>query len=401
MKVTKILAIFGTRPEAIKMAPVVKQLKTYPEKVHVQVCVTGQHRQMLDQVLGLFAISPDYDFNLMQANQTPNYVASQVLLHLDNLLGEVKPDWILVQGDTTTVMAAAVAAHNRRVKIGHVEAGLRTYDRNNPFPEEMNRVVTDHVSDLHFAPTGQAARNLLQEGIRETSIHVTGNTVIDALQWVVRQPATPDVEDLLHRVGVTNNHKVGSASTQATASHTSGERVLILVTAHRRENFGQPIRNICHALQLLSERGDVQIIYPVHMNPNIREPVHELLGESPGITLLSPVDYLTLVHLMKHSHLILTDSGGIQEEAPSLGVPVLVLREATERPEAVEAGAARLVGTDAQQIFKQSQLLLDDATTYNRMSKARNPYGDGLAAERIAQVLIEGTCQPFQENRIG
>ncbi|HSF81092.1 MAG TPA: UDP-N-acetylglucosamine 2-epimerase (non-hydrolyzing) [Anaerolineales bacterium] len=401
MKALSILAIFGTRPEAIKMAPVVKQLERYPEKLHVQVCVTGQHRQMLDQVLSLFSITPDYDFNLMQANQTPNYVASQVLHHLDTLLGEVKPDWILVQGDTTTVMAAAIAAHNRRVKVGHVEAGLRTYDRNNPFPEEMNRVVTDHISDLHFAPTPQAARNLLQEGIRKDSIHITGNTVIDALQWVVRQPATTELEQLLYRVGVKNNNKSEGAPAQAAAAHSPTEKSLILVTAHRRENFGQPIRDICRALQLLSERGDVHIVYPVHMNPNIREPVHELLGSAPGITLLAPVDYLTLAHLMKHSRLILTDSGGIQEEAPTLGVPVLVLREATERPEAVKAGAACLVGTDAEQIFSQVQALLEDATAYNRMSKAVNPYGDGLAAHRIAQVLMEGNCQPFQEEQLG
>lgn len=396
MKPLRILVIFGTRPEAIKMAPVIHQLKRERRRIDVRVCVTGQHRQMLDQVLELFSIVPDYDFDLMQAGQTPNYVASQVLHKLDTLLGELQPDWILVQGDTTTVMASAIAAHNQRVKVGHVEAGLRTYDRNNPFPEEMNRVVTDHISDLHFAPTGQAALNLKREGFTDKSIFITGNTVIDALQWVVRQPIPTELEKLLEQLEVSPTNNVESQQFESSPGNRKHRRSVILVTAHRRENFGEPIQQICHALRAIAERGDVHIVYPVHLNPNINEPVHRLLGDHTGITLLPPVDYLALVHLMKNSRIILTDSGGIQEEAPTFGIPVLVLRERTERPEAIDAGVARLVGTNDENIYAQVQSLLDDDLAYAHMSEAVNPFGDGRASERITSVLLDGGCQPFQ-----
>lgn len=379
MNPIKVLVIFGTRPEAIKMAPVVQELERRSPEVELSVCVTGQHRQMLDQVLDLFHIRPNFDLEIMRENQTPSQVAARVLLALDDLLADVTPDWALVQGDTTTVMAASIACHHRRVKVGHVEAGLRTYDRANPFPEEMNRVVADHVSDLHFAPTRRSRMNLLQEGIAPSKIFVTGNTVIDALRWTADQPASPEVEAILN----------------ATGEAGGGARSLVLVTAHRRENFGRPIREIFTALHSLAERRDVHIVYPVHLNPNVWEPAHELLGGSANISLLPPVDYLTLVHLMKHSRLILTDSGGIQEEAPSLGVPVLVLREATERPEAVEAGVARVVGTRKETILEAATTLLDDPKAHARMSQAANPYGDGQAACRIADALLTGRCEDF------
>lgn len=376
----RIMTIFGTRPEAIKLAPVIQQLRSRPDQIQSLICVTGQHREMLDQVLELFQIKANYDLNLMEPNQTPSQVAAKVLVGIDTLLEREKPDWVLVQGDTTTVMATSIAAHHRKVKVGHVEAGLRTYDRNNPFPEEMNRVVTDHISDLHFAPTARARDNLLSEGIPAGKIFVTGNTVTDALHWVIKQPKPPEVQVLLHGLGY------GPARQN---------RSLILVTAHRRENFGEPIQNICKALATLASREDIHIIYPVHRNPNIWETVHELLDGVDRITLVPPVDYLSLVHLMQQSRVILTDSGGIQEEAPSFGIPVLVLRETTERPEAVDAGAAKLVGTDPQEIVAETVKLIDDPGVYEKMSKTINPYGDGHAAQRIVDILTTGKCQEF------
>lgn len=378
----KAMIVVGTRPEAIKMAPIVHELQARRE-VETIVCATGQHREMLDQVLSLFAIMPDVDLNLMQQNQTPSQVAARVLLALDPLLAETEPDWLLVQGDTTTVMAASIAAHHRRVRVGHVEAGLRTYDRANPFPEEMNRVVADHVSDLHFAPTKGARANLLAEGISVNSVHITGNTVIDALLWVAARPLTAAAQTELGHYGLAD-------------LVAEEERRVVLVTAHRRENHGRPILDICQALQTLAGKWpDLHFVYPVHRNPNIWGPVHERLGNVPGITLLPPVDYSSLTHLMKHSRLILTDSGGVQEEAPSLGVPVLVLRETTERPEAVTAGAARLVGTDPEQIVREADHLLRDATAHATMAQAINPYGDGRAAARTVDVLLTGRCEPF------
>lgn len=374
MKSLKVLTIFGTRPEAIKMAPVIHELQRRTN-VGSYVCVTAQHREMLDQVLDLFDITPDYDLDIMRPSQTPTQVAARVLLELDPLLRDLQPDWVLVQGDTTTVMAAAIAARYLKIKVGHVEAGLRTGDMLNPFPEEMNRVVAGAISNLHFAPTKRARDNLLREGVSEEAIMVTGNTVIDALLAVANRPWAPEPTHPLYRW---SHHNGRSAYPK-----------LILITAHRRENFGRPLRDICTALREIAQQGhdELHLVYPVHLNPNVYEPVHQLLADIPNITLLSPLDYLHLVHLMKRSTLILTDSGGIQEEAPSLGVPVLVLRTVTERPEGVEAGTVRVVGTNPDTIVSETFRLLTDPEAYKTMAQAVNPYGDGHAAERIVARL--------------
>lgn len=364
------------------MAPVVQELRKRPGQFQVATCATAQHRDMLDQVLGLFRIVPDVDLDLMQEGQTPSQVASQVLARLEPVLREERPDWVLVQGDTTTVMSAAIGAYHLRIRVGHVEAGLRTGDRWNPFPEEMNRVLADHLSDLCFAPTERARQSLLQEGIPDGRIRVTGNTVVDALHWVANQPPTSEVAELLRQLGIAElrDQRTANASTD-----------LLLVTAHRRESFGQPLERICRALREIAQREDgrAHIVYPVHPNPNVHGPVHHLLDGVDHVTLLPPVDYLTLVHIMKRSTLILTDSGGLQEEAPSLGVPVLVLREMTERPEAVEAGVARIVGTDTERIVAEAFRLLDDPDAHAAMARPVSPYGDGHAAERIVEALVE------------
>lgn len=365
----RVMTVVGTRPEAVKMAPVIQELRRHPDRFDVLVCATAQHREMLDQVLTLFGVVPDVDLDLMRPGQTPSQLAARVFVALEPVLRDWRPDWVLVQGDTTTVLSAALCAHYNRVRVGHVEAGLRSFDRANPFPEEMNRVVADHVSDLHFAPTVRAQENLLHEGIDGAKITVTGNTVIDALLQVASRPWQPPEADPLGRL--------------------DRAKSLILVTAHRRENFGAPLRSICSALRSLAHRGDVQIVVPVHLNPNVWGPVQEALGDEPGILLLPPVDYQHLVYVMKLSKLVLTDSGGIQEEAPSLGVPVLVLREVTERPEGLEAGTARLVGTDAERIVAEATRLLDDSDAFQAMARAVNPYGDGRAAQRIADALMQ------------
>lgn len=380
------------------MAPVVRALAQRPDRFHVRTCATAQHREMLDQVLAVFGIVPDIDLDLMQPNQSLSGLAARVLTAMDEVLLAEKPDWVLVQGDTTTVMATALAAHHRRVRVGHVEAGLRTYDRRNPFPEEMNRVVTDHVSDLCFAPTETARTNLLAESIPAERIVVTGNTVIDALLSVADLPPPADMVELLQRLGIPDetesceNQEIGNRGETIPPSPSlplSPSPALILVTAHRRESFGAPLTGICEALRRIAGTwGDrVHIVYPVHRNPNVWEPVHAALAGRPGITLLPPVDYRRLVYLMKRCTLILTDSGGIQEEAPSLGKPVLVLRETTERPEAVACGASRVVGTDPERIVSEVRRLLDDRSAYQRMASVQNPYGDGRAAERIAAAL--------------
>lgn len=366
----RVLSIFGTRPEAVKMAPVVQAL-AHTSGVESLVCVTAQHRQMLDQVLGLFDIHPDIDLDLMRQDQSLAEVTAAVFTRLDPVLANLKPDWILVQGDTTTVMAAALLAFYHHINVGHVEAGLRTHDKWQPFPEEINRRVASVIADLHFAPTERSRQNLLREGVPKKNVIVTGNPVIDALHHVARQPAPPFVKDLLHTLGI------------------GGEKHLVLVTAHRRENFGQPLENICLALKTLAARNDVEIVYPVHLNPNVQEPVNRLLKGVPHINLLPPMDYLPLVHLMKHATLILTDSGGIQEEAPAFGIPVLVLRAVTERPEGVEAGSLKLVGTDTQKIVGEARYLLDDPQARAAMARAVNPFGDGRAAQRIIQALID------------
>lgn len=364
----KILSIFGTRPEAIKMAPVIKELNRHASQVTSLVCVTAQHRQMLDQVLSLFEIEPDYDLNLMQPNQTLAQITAVALTELDAVLSREQPDWVLTQGDTTTAMVGALAAFYHRTKIGHVEAGLRTWDKYQPFPEEINRKIADAVCDLHFAPTKQSRDNLLREGVNESSIVVTGNTVIDALLDVAERDYDWQASEL--------------------TTVPRGKR-LILVTAHRRENFGPPLENICQALKEIASRfPDVHLVYPVHLNPNVQQVVQATLRDIPNITLLAPLDYLPLVQLMKASTIVLTDSGGLQEEAPGLGKPVLVLREVTERPEGVEAGTVKLVGTDKDRIVRESARLLEDADEYERMARAVNPYGDGRASERIIASLL-------------
>lgn len=371
----KVLSIFGTRPEAVKMAPVVKALAATPG-IESRVLVTAQHREMLDQVLALFEITPDVDLNLMRPNQSLAELTAAVFTHLDPQLAQLQPDWVLVQGDTTTVMAAALTAFYRQIKVGHVEAGLRTHDKFQPFPEEINRRVAGVVADLHFTPTEHTRANLLREGVEPRTILVTGNTVIDALHSIVQRPAPAEVQALLAQ------HDI-----------RPGGRELVLVTAHRRENFGKPMENICAALRTLAERyaTRLHLIYPVHLNPNVQEPVYRLLADVPNITLLPPIEYLPLVHLMKNATLVLTDSGGIQEEATGLGKPTLVLRAVTERPEGVEAGVLKLVGTDVETIVTASSRLLDDPAAYAAMAHAANPFGDGHAAGRIVAGILDNS----------
>jgi len=377
----KILSVFGTRPEAVKMAPVVQRLAQTPG-MESRVCVTAQHRQMLDQVLNLFAIKPDYDLGLMRDDQSLAEMSAAIFTHLDPVLADFEPDWVLVQGDTTTVAITSLLAYYRRIKVGHVEAGLRTHDKWQPFPEEINRRVASVVADLHFAPTQQARQNLLREGISDKSIAVTGNPVIDALKFVAKQPVPQEIEELLGKLGI-----VSASTVTRTPSSLGNDKQLILVTAHRRENFGQPLEDICQALRDLAKRGDVEIVYPVHLNPNVLVPVKRILGVVPHVTLLPPLDYLPLVHLQKRAKIILTDSGGIQEEAPAFGVPVLVLREVTERPEGVAAGTLKLVGTKAGNILREAMRLLDDPSAHAEMAKAVNPFGDGHATERIIEAI--------------
>ncbi|MCX6038931.1 MAG: UDP-N-acetylglucosamine 2-epimerase (non-hydrolyzing) [Chloroflexi bacterium] len=416
----RILSVFGTRPEAeaVKMAPVVQELKRTPG-VESFVCVTAQHREMLDQVLTLFEIKPDVDLDLMRADQSLAELSASIFRELDPVLVALKPDWVLVQGDTTTVAITSLLAYYRRIRVGHVEAGLRTHDKWQPFPEEINRRVAGVAADLHFAPTEWARRNLLREGVPDSAIALTGNPVIDALQVVAKQPqpesvaqllakleihacrceeprsgdeAIPKVDAISARAGIAHLHRTcGAPQVQVSlppVARNDTKKRLILVTAHRRENFGQPLENICAALKELAERGDVEIVYPVHLNPNVQEPVKRLLGNVQHVTLLPPLDYLPMVHLIKQSTLVLTDSGGIQEEAPTFGIPVLVLREVTERPEGVKAGVLKLVGTDSRLIVRTANRLLDNAGAYAKMAKAVNPFGDGQAAGRIVKAVL-------------
>jgi len=367
----RVLMVIGTRPEAIKMAPVIRALAA-EETISGRVCVTAQHRQMLDQVLQLFAIRPDYDLDLMQPNQDLTDLTAEVLIGLRPVLQDCNPDLVLVQGDTTTTWASALGAHYQRIPVGHVEAGLRTGNIHAPWPEEMNRRLTASLAELHFAPTERARLNLLREGVKDTSITVTGNTVIDALLDVVQRLRTDSA--LRHRV-------------EAPFDFLDPARRLILVTGHRRENFGTGFERICRALATLARRPDVRILYPVHLNPNVQGPVRRLLGGTDNIHLIAPLDYLPFVALMNRAYLLLTDSGGIQEEAPALGKPVLVMRDTTEHPEAIKAGTARLVGTDTATIVAEATKLLDDKQAYRAMSGAHNPYGDGHTAARIAATL--------------
>jgi len=367
----KILSVFGTRPEAVKMAPIVRLLKQ-TSGVESRVCVTAQHRQMLDQVLELFQIQPEYDLDLMRENQSLAQISASIFTHLDPVLTDFQPDWVLVVGDTTTVVTTSLLTYFRRIKLGHVEAGLRTHNKWHPFPEEVNRRIATVIADLHFAPTEWSKGNLLREGVDEKNILVTGNSVIDALNFVAEQAEPPEITALLDKLGI---------------SLPEGRR-LVLFLAHRRENFGQPLENICQAIKELAGRGDLEIIDPVHLNPNVQETVNRNLKGVPHVTLLPPLDYLPMVHLMKHAALLLTDSGGLQEEAPSLGVPVLVMRETTERPEGVAAGTLKLVGTETGRIVEEANRLLDDPAAYAEMARAANPYGDGHTAERIIDALL-------------
>jgi len=389
----KILSVFGTRPEAIKMAPIVRLLKE-TTGIESRVCVTAQHRQMLDQALELFQIKPEYDLDLMREGQTMAQISAGIFTHLDPVLEEFKPDWVLAVGDTTTVVTTSLLAFYRRIKFGHIEAGLRTHNKWHPFPEEINRRLATVTADLHFAPTDWSKGNLLHEGVDEKQIVVTGNSVIDALQYVAQQDEPNEIRELIGKLKVGLDTSEKSTRSTRPAIHSNGKK-LILVTAHRRENFGEGMENICNALKELATRNDVEIVYPVHLNPNVREPVNRILKDVSHITLLPPLDYLPLVHLMKHATLILTDSGGIQEEAPSFGIPVLVLRETTERPEGVDAGTLKLVGTESNRIVEEATRLLDDPLAYAKMSKASNPYGDGHAAERIVEALLKQSDSHF------
>lgn len=370
-RMKKVMVVFGTRPEAIKMAPVVEALRA-TDGIQTIVVATAQHRQMLDQVLELFGIVPDEDLNVMTPGQNLADLTARVLTGMAGVIEKHAPDLVLVHGDTSTTLATSLAAYYHRTPVGHVEAGLRTGNIYSPWPEEANRRLTAPLSTLHFAPTEQSRRNLLNEGVAEGSIHVTGNTVIDALFAVV------------------NKIEADAALNSELALRFPflvPDKRLVLVTGHRRENFGEGFEQICHALKEIASRGDVQVVYPVHLNPNVQGPVNRILGGAAGVHLIEPLDYLPFVYLMSRAHVIITDSGGIQEEAPSLGKPVLVMRDTTERPEAIEAGTVLLVGTDSQRIVQEANRLLDDERAYGAMSRAHNPYGDGLAASRIVEVV--------------
>ena len=379
----KILIVFGTRPEAIKIAPLVKEFHKYPEKFDTKVCVTAQHRQMLDQVLDIFDIRPDYDLNIMAPNQDLFDITSKVLLGMRDVLKDSNPDIVFVHGDTTTSTATALAAFYRQIKIAHVEAGLRTYDLQSPWPEEMNRQVTDRMCDYYFAPTAQSRQNLINEGVPNEKIFITGNTVIDALLWVqTKINNNPALQQTLEAQIASAGYPLRKNSPLSPLNSQ-----LILVTGHRRENFGEGFLNICKAIkEIATKYPEIDIVYPVHLNPNVQQPVYKMLSEVKNIYLIRPLDYLPFVYLMQSCHIILTDSGGVQEEAPSLGKPVLVMRNTTERPEAVEAGTVKLVGTDYQAIVDNVHALLNNPSVYSQMSHAHNPYGDGQACERILKI---------------
>ena len=365
MSKIKVMTVFGVRPEAIKMAPLILELQKHPDEIESIVCVTGQHREMLDQVLEVFKIKPDYDLNVMQQSQSLNDITIRVLQGLDPVLKEAQPDIVLVHGDTLTTFLASYAAFMQKIKVGHVEAGLRTWNKMSPYPEEMNRQLTGVIADLHFAPTEWSANNLRAENKNDASIYVTGNTITDVFQYSVTPNYTHEVLEW-----------------------AQGKR-LILMTAHRRESQGEPHRNIFRAVRRIADEfEDVAIVYPVHLSPAVREPAYEMLGNHPRIKLIEPLDVVDFHNLYQHTHLILTDSGGLQEEAPSFGVPVLVLRDTTERPEGIEAGTLELVGTDEEKVYERTRVLLTDQEVYEKMSKAVNPYGDGKASERIVSAIL-------------
>ena len=382
----KVMLVFGTRPEAIKMAPLVKEFQKHPDEFQTIVCVTGQHREMLDQVLHIFEITPDYDLNIMKQGQDLYDVTARVLLGMRDVLKEARPDVVLVHGDTTTSTAAALAAFYQQIPVGHVEAGLRTHNIYSPWPEEMNRQLTGRIATYHFAPTPLSRQNLLTEAVQESHITVTGNTVIDALYMVVEKikgdkVLDAELESVLKQSGYDVNR-------------LSGGKKLVLITGHRRENFGDGFISMCKAIKALTEKyPEVDFVYPMHLNPNVRKPIHEVFGEDlsdlGNMFFIEPLEYLSFVYLMEKSTIVLTDSGGIQEEAPGLGKPVLVMRDTTERPEALEAGTVKLVGTDYDKIVDEVSALIENQEYYDRMSKAVNPYGDGKACARIAKSLIQ------------
>lgn len=377
----KIMLVFGTRPEAIKMCPLVKEIQKYPQALKIEVCVTGQHREMLDQVLDIFDVIPDYDLNIMKQGQDLYDVTSRVLLGMRDVLKESNPDIVLVHGDTTTSTAAALASFYQQIPVGHVEAGLRTHNIYSPWPEEMNRQLTGRIASYHFAPTPLSRQNLLDEGVPENRIFVTGNTVIDALYWVV------------DRIRKDSALETGLENVLRQAGYDAGRgKRIVLITGHRRENFGEGFIHMCKAIKDLSRKyPDVDFVYPMHLNPNVRRPIHEVFGEDlnnlGNMFFIEPLEYLSFVYLMERSYIVLTDSGGIQEEAPGLGKPVLVMRDTTERPEALDAGTVKLVGTDYGKITESVSVLLDSHDAYNEMSKAINPYGDGTASQRIVKII--------------
>lgn len=379
----KIMLVFGTRPEAIKMAPLVKEFQKYPDKFETIVCVTGQHRQMLDQVLQLFGIIPDYDLDIMKPGQDLYDITSRILIGMRDVFKQVVPDVLLVHGDTTTSMSAALAAFYKQIPVGHVEAGLRTHNIYSPWPEEINRQITSRIAVYNFAPTKLSYDNLRKEEVQEETITVTGNTVIDALHYVVNKleqdiSLSDKIKSELQMLGLP----------EELLNNWGISRRLVLVTGHRRENFGDGFLHICQAIKILAERyPETDFVYPVHLNPNVQKPVNELLSHIPNVHLIKPLEYLPFVYLMKRAYFILTDSGGVQEEAPGLGKPVLVMRDTTERPEAVEAGTVKLVGTDVDEIVQSSISLFDNELSYKKMSEANNPYGDGLSSGRIVTVL--------------
>ncbi len=370
----KALFVFGTRPEAIKLAPLIVKLKEEKNQFRSFVCVTGQHREMLDQVLEIFHIEPDYDLNIMKENQSLFYITAKTIKKLEKIMKEVMPDIVVVQGDTTTTFTASLSAYYMKTRIAHVEAGLRTEDKFNPFPEEINRRLTDSICDFYFAPTLRAKENLLKEGVEEGKIFVTGNTVIDALFLILEKQKDRKVQEEMEK-RILKNYGI------------TFKKRTVLVTGHRRESFGKDFEEICFGLRMIAESTDAQIIYPVHLNPNVQKPVESILKNIKNVYLIKPLDYFSFVWLMTKSYLILTDSGGIQEEAPSLGKPVLVMRKKTERTEGIEAGTAKLIGTEREKIYSEALKLLEDERAYKIMAEGKNPYGDGRASERIVHVL--------------
>lgn len=369
----RILFVLGTRPEAIKLAPLIMEFCRFRDTFDTKICITAQHREMLDQILRFFEITPDFDLDIMRPGQSLFDVTISALKGMEDVLQKSSPDWVVVQGDTTTVLAASLAAFYSKIKVAHIEAGLRSFNKYSPFPEEINRVLTSRLADIHFSPTQNAKENLIREGIQEKDIFAVGNTVIDALLHGVE------------KVGALGPESFGDSFKDMDIQ--GFKKKLVLVTGHRRENFGEPFNNICNAIKELSKRDDVAIVYPVHLNPNVRKPAFEILQGLKNVYLIEPLEYPAFIWLMDRSYLILTDSGGVQEEAPSLGKPVLVMRDVTERTEGIEAGTAKLVGTDKTRIVKEATLLLDDESCYRAMSNKKNPYGDGKSSERIREVM--------------